>query len=135
MGCELVINHCRPSTFPGSWYQFLERGFIGGYQSPQAILTPSFLPRGRHLSSDDANLYQDLILPRASKPTDTLGIFYMPYSYDIAAVDFLHHENPPTWDGVEPATLGAKGQRQTNHANSPSFQEFISKIEKNFVQI
>ncbi|GFW75048.1 hypothetical protein TNCV_447541 [Trichonephila clavipes] len=32
------------------------------------ILTPSFLYRGRHLSSDDANLYHDLILPRASKP-------------------------------------------------------------------
>ncbi|GFX72818.1 uncharacterized protein TNCV_4064131 [Trichonephila clavipes] len=30
---------------------------IGGYQSPQAILTPSFLSRGRHLSSDDTNLY------------------------------------------------------------------------------
>ncbi|GFT14829.1 CCHC-type domain-containing protein [Trichonephila clavipes] len=25
------------------------------------------------------------------------------------AVDFLHHENPPTWAGVEPATLGAEG--------------------------
>ncbi|GFX18531.1 hypothetical protein TNCV_3371041 [Trichonephila clavipes] len=25
------------------------------------------------------------------------------------AVDFLHHENPPTWAGVEPASLGAEG--------------------------
>ncbi|GFX69120.1 hypothetical protein TNCV_4946191 [Trichonephila clavipes] len=25
----------------------------------------------------------------------------------MAAVDFLHHENPPTWAGVEPAILGA----------------------------
>ncbi|GFU68525.1 hypothetical protein TNCV_1989751 [Trichonephila clavipes] len=76
----------------------------------EVILTPSFLPRGRHLSSDDANLYYDLILPRASKPNrhsrDLLHAVY-----DMAAVDFLHHENPPTWAGVEPATLGAEGQR------------------------
>ncbi|GFY31378.1 hypothetical protein TNCV_4989371 [Trichonephila clavipes] len=32
------------------------------------------------------------------------------------AVDFAHHENPPTWAGVEPATLGTEGQRQTNYA-------------------
>ncbi|GFT98832.1 hypothetical protein TNCV_3792511 [Trichonephila clavipes] len=32
----------------------------------------------------------------------------------MAAVDFLHQENPPTWAGVEPATLGTEGQRQTN---------------------
>ncbi|GFX59586.1 hypothetical protein TNCV_3054051 [Trichonephila clavipes] len=34
----------------------------------------------------------------------------------MATVDFLHHENPPTWAGIEPATLGTGGQRQTNHA-------------------
>ncbi|GFU20251.1 hypothetical protein TNCV_4933321 [Trichonephila clavipes] len=34
-------------------------------------------------------------------------------------VDFLHHENPPIWAGVEPATLGAEGQRQANHATQP----------------
>ncbi|GFV71511.1 transposable element Tc1 transposase [Trichonephila clavipes] len=34
----------------------------------------------------------------------------------MAAVDFLHHENPSTCAGVEPATLGTEGQRQTNHA-------------------
>ncbi|GFV29265.1 hypothetical protein TNCV_4602971 [Trichonephila clavipes] len=34
----------------------------------------------------------------------------------MAAVAFLHHENPPTWAGVEPATLGAEGQQQTNYA-------------------
>ncbi|GFV42095.1 hypothetical protein TNCV_2602951 [Trichonephila clavipes] len=33
----------------------------------------------------------------------------------MAAVDFLHHENPSTWTGVEPATLGTEGQRYTNH--------------------
>ncbi|GFV34487.1 hypothetical protein TNCV_467011 [Trichonephila clavipes] len=27
----------------------------------------------------------------------------------MAAIDFLHHENPPTWAGVEPATLSAEG--------------------------
>ncbi|GFX91546.1 hypothetical protein TNCV_3681321 [Trichonephila clavipes] len=30
----------------------------------------------------------------------------------MAAADFLHHENPPTWTGDEPATLGAERQRQ-----------------------
>ncbi|GFT26594.1 hypothetical protein TNCV_3604201 [Trichonephila clavipes] len=68
MGCEWTINHCRPSTSPGSWYQFLVWCRIGGYQSPQVISAPSFFPRGRHLNSDDANLYQELILPRSSKP-------------------------------------------------------------------
>ncbi|GFV15851.1 hypothetical protein TNCV_988341 [Trichonephila clavipes] len=33
----------------------------------------------------------------------------------MATVDFLHHKNPSTWAGIEPATLGAEGQRQTNH--------------------
>ncbi|GFW20214.1 hypothetical protein TNCV_1855381 [Trichonephila clavipes] len=37
----------------------------------------------------------------------------------MAAVDFLHHENPPTWAGVEPAALGAEGQRKINHASRP----------------
>ncbi|GFS93005.1 hypothetical protein TNCV_532151 [Trichonephila clavipes] len=32
----------------------------------------------------------------------------------MAVVGFLHHENPPTWAGVEPTTLGAEGQRQTH---------------------
>ncbi|GFY00267.1 hypothetical protein TNCV_4710691 [Trichonephila clavipes] len=34
----------------------------------------------------------------------------------MAAVEFLHQENPPTGTGVEPATLGIEGQRQTNYA-------------------
>ncbi|GFS78167.1 hypothetical protein TNCV_1107761 [Trichonephila clavipes] len=34
----------------------------------------------------------------------------------MAAVDFLHHENPPTWAEVEPATLGTERQRQTDYA-------------------
>ncbi|GFU37378.1 transposable element Tc1 transposase [Trichonephila clavipes] len=38
----------------------------------------------------------------------------------MAAVDFLHHENPQTLAGVKPATLGAEGQRQTNHAIQPA---------------
>ncbi|GFW94438.1 hypothetical protein TNCV_2701591 [Trichonephila clavipes] len=44
----------------------------------------------------------------------------------MAAVDFLHHENPPTWSGVEPATLGADGQRQTNHATQPTGRRLSS---------
>ncbi|GFV85163.1 hypothetical protein TNCV_4172161 [Trichonephila clavipes] len=34
----------------------------------------------------------------------------------MAAVYFLHHENPPTWARVESVTLGADGRRQTNYA-------------------
>ncbi|GFW71529.1 hypothetical protein TNCV_2309641 [Trichonephila clavipes] len=47
----------------------------------------------------------------------------------MADVDFLHHENPPTWAGVEPATLGAEGQRQTNLATQTAVlnPDFIIK--------
>ncbi|GFT33874.1 hypothetical protein TNCV_4383641 [Trichonephila clavipes] len=34
----------------------------------------------------------------------------------MAVVDFLYHENSPTWVGDEPATLGTEGPRQTNYA-------------------
>ncbi|GFV60075.1 hypothetical protein TNCV_3885931 [Trichonephila clavipes] len=40
----------------------------------------------------------------------------------MAAVDFLYHENPSAWAGVEPVTLGTEGQRQTNHAIFPTYQ-------------
>ncbi|GFV72180.1 hypothetical protein TNCV_3278351 [Trichonephila clavipes] len=30
------------------------------------------------------------------------------------AIDFLHHENPPTWGGVEPPTLCVQAQRLAN---------------------
>ncbi|GFT57156.1 hypothetical protein TNCV_1691761 [Trichonephila clavipes] len=39
----------------------------------------------------------------------------------MAAVDFLHQENPSAW--VEPATLGIEGQRQTNYATQPAKPE------------
>ncbi|GFW56264.1 netrin unc-6 [Trichonephila clavipes] len=97
---------------------------LGGYQSPQVILTSSFLSRGRHLNSDDANLYKDLILPRASKPNrHSRDLLHT--EYDMAAVDFLHHENPPTWARVEPVTLGTGGQRQTNHATQAGPLKYI----------
>ncbi|GFU26767.1 transposable element Tcb1 transposase [Trichonephila clavipes] len=72
MSCELVINHCRPNIFPENWYLILVLRPIGGYQSPQVILATSVPPRGKPLSSEDANLYQDLVLPRASKPIRNL---------------------------------------------------------------
>ncbi|GFW96518.1 hypothetical protein TNCV_2845751 [Trichonephila clavipes] len=43
----------------------------------------------------------------------------------MAAVDFLHHENPPTWAGIEPATLGADGQQQTNYATQSALAELF----------
>ncbi|GFX17358.1 hypothetical protein TNCV_3553611 [Trichonephila clavipes] len=39
MGCGLVINHSRPSPFPGNWYLFLVQQHIGGYISPQGVPT------------------------------------------------------------------------------------------------
>ncbi|GFU53844.1 hypothetical protein TNCV_4254531 [Trichonephila clavipes] len=38
----------------------------------------------------------------------------------MAAVNFLHHENPSTWAGVESTILGTEDQRQTNHATQPT---------------
>ncbi|GFY06862.1 retrovirus-related Pol polyprotein from transposon 17.6 [Trichonephila clavipes] len=43
----------------------------------------------------------------------------------MAAIDFLHHENTPTWAGIEPATLGAEGQRQTYHATQRAHNGLI----------
>ncbi|GFW59992.1 hypothetical protein TNCV_4864471 [Trichonephila clavipes] len=72
------------------------------YQLPQVILTPSFFPRGRHLSSVVSKfVLRNLIL---LSQTDTRGIFHAIESYDMAVVDFLHQKNPPTWARLEPAT-------------------------------
>ncbi|GFU88069.1 transposable element Tcb1 transposase [Trichonephila clavipes] len=38
----------------------------------------------------------------------------------MTVVDFLHHENSPSWTEVEPTILGAEGLRQTNHATQPA---------------
>ncbi|GFW32347.1 hypothetical protein TNCV_675061 [Trichonephila clavipes] len=48
----------------------------------------------------------------------------------MAAVDFLHYENPPTWAGVEPVTLGAESQRQTNHATQQASIRKCSSFDK-----
>ncbi|GFU78924.1 hypothetical protein TNCV_307651 [Trichonephila clavipes] len=50
----------------------------------------------------------------------------------MTAVDFLHHENPPTWAGVEPATLGANGQRQINYATQSALAELENAMENAF---
>ncbi|GFV40256.1 hypothetical protein TNCV_1444091 [Trichonephila clavipes] len=69
-------------------------------------LTPSFISKWRHLSSADLKfVLRNLILPRASKPNEhSRDLFHAALSYDMAAVDFLHQDNPPNWAGVEPAT-------------------------------
>ncbi|GFW28678.1 hypothetical protein TNCV_3713931 [Trichonephila clavipes] len=53
----------------------------------------------------------------------------------MTTVDFLHHENPPTWAGVEPATLGVDGQRQTNYATQSALAEFSCLMHKLFQRI
>ncbi|GFV78876.1 hypothetical protein TNCV_4079761 [Trichonephila clavipes] len=51
-----------------------------------------------------------LILLRAPKPNRQLrDLLHELQSYDMATVDFLHQENPPTFADVEPTTLGAEG--------------------------
>ncbi|GFW12850.1 hypothetical protein TNCV_3885601 [Trichonephila clavipes] len=79
---------------------------------------PSFLPRGRHLSSDHPKVNLGIL---AAKPNEHInGFFYMLNNHTkwpfMITVDFLLHENPKTWVGVEPATLGPDGQRQTIYA-------------------
>ncbi|GFV83338.1 hypothetical protein TNCV_1900641 [Trichonephila clavipes] len=49
----------------------------------------------------------------------------------METVDFLHHENLPTWAGVGPATLGTEGQRQTNHATQPANCRKLNKRKNN----
>ncbi|GFV97525.1 hypothetical protein TNCV_2040331 [Trichonephila clavipes] len=43
----------------------------------------------------------------------------------MAAVDFLYHENPPTWAGIEPTTLGADGKRQIPYATQSALAKFF----------
>ncbi|GFW74074.1 hypothetical protein TNCV_4176211 [Trichonephila clavipes] len=43
----------------------------------------------------------------------------------MAAVDFLHHENPRTWAGIKPASLGTEGQRQTNYTTQPADKIYV----------
>ncbi|GFW01231.1 uncharacterized protein TNCV_4514301 [Trichonephila clavipes] len=45
----------------------------------------------------------------------------------MAAVDFLHHENPSTWAGVKPATLGTEGQGQTEQFHRDASLEVVDE--------
>ncbi|GFV49488.1 hypothetical protein TNCV_4544711 [Trichonephila clavipes] len=61
------------------------------------------------INSDDVNLCQDLILPRSSKPNrHSRYLLHAVKSYDMATIDFLHHENPPTWAGFDPRNFDAE---------------------------
>ncbi|GFT95927.1 hypothetical protein TNCV_312541 [Trichonephila clavipes] len=46
------------------------------------------------------------------------------------AADFLYHENPPTWTGVEPSTLGVQGasDKPTTLPNRRNFESDYSDI-------
>ncbi|GFT94877.1 hypothetical protein TNCV_1471851 [Trichonephila clavipes] len=61
------------------------------------MFTPSFLPRGRHLSFDDVKFHLGiLILPRAPKPNGhSRDFLHVALSYYMDTVDILHRENPP----------------------------------------
>ncbi|GFW15023.1 hypothetical protein TNCV_983151 [Trichonephila clavipes] len=41
----------------------------------------------------------------------------------MTAVNFLNHENPPTWDGVQPASLGADDQQKPFYATQSALAE------------
>ncbi|GFV21996.1 hypothetical protein TNCV_4526821 [Trichonephila clavipes] len=67
------------------------------------------------------NSIQNLVVPSAPKPNMHLrDLLYVALLYDMDAVNFLHHENPPTWAGIEPAILDVQGQRLTNYAPQPA---------------
>ncbi|GFT99011.1 hypothetical protein TNCV_3793911 [Trichonephila clavipes] len=51
----------------------------------------------------------------------------------MTAVDFLHHENPPTWARVEPANLGAEGQRQTSYVTESAIETRFG-IQRDFLE-
>ncbi|GFX14798.1 hypothetical protein TNCV_1485411 [Trichonephila clavipes] len=92
---------------------------------------PSFLSRGKHLSSDNAKLYLGIEHKTYhNRHVFSIGMFSVnfaecapklnEYSRDFFTcriiyakddVDFLHHENPLTCAGIKPVTLGAEGQR------------------------
>ncbi|GFX07500.1 hypothetical protein TNCV_5092141 [Trichonephila clavipes] len=89
------------------------------------------------------NRTRNLNLPRAPKPNrHSRDLEHATLSYDMDAVEFLHHKNPPTWAGVEPANSGVQGQRQTVYGpqpvnlckcmNNSIFSKFINctKVEK-----
>ncbi|GFX70118.1 transposable element Tc3 transposase [Trichonephila clavipes] len=63
---------------------------------------------------NEAKLFRNLILQRAPNPNrHSRDLYYVAKSYDMDVIDFLHHENPTIWAGVNPANLGIKGQHQT----------------------
>ncbi|GFU77842.1 hypothetical protein TNCV_1138501 [Trichonephila clavipes] len=71
------------------------------------------------------NSFSEIILPKPPKPDRySRDVLHAAYSYDMYAVNFLHHENPPTWAGIDPATLGLQVQRKTNYATQPA-QEWM----------
>ncbi|GFV52721.1 hypothetical protein TNCV_2873921 [Trichonephila clavipes] len=78
--CNLVIYHCRPSTFPEAGVSFS----AAPYRQIPITAAPK---RNRH-SSD---------------------LLHSVLPYDMDAVDFLHHENPPTLVGIDNAILCAEG--------------------------
>ncbi|GFU85256.1 hypothetical protein TNCV_2385631 [Trichonephila clavipes] len=62
---------------PGAGITFECSTIFRRYQLPHVILTPSFFPRGKHLSSTDARfVFRNLILPKVSKPNGhSMGLF------------------------------------------------------------
>ncbi|GFV59362.1 hypothetical protein TNCV_1706241 [Trichonephila clavipes] len=84
---------------------------------------PSFLLRGRHLSFDDAKFNFRISLKNFGSQTSTSNNILHTTWPLMAGVDFLHLENPPTWAGVEPATLDADDLRQTNYATQSPLAE------------
>ncbi|GFV51457.1 hypothetical protein TNCV_843961 [Trichonephila clavipes] len=73
---------------------------------------------------------RNLILPGTPKPNrHSRNLLHAAQSYDMDAVNFLHHENSPTWAGVEPATFGAEGRQQTNYATQMAFIQYCNLYE------
>ncbi|GFW92584.1 hypothetical protein TNCV_519011 [Trichonephila clavipes] len=99
--CFRVLQRVDPFLGSSPVTVVMDTKEMGGGMCPSIVAANI---RGRETLSQTAN--QGALLDAAE-------------SCDMAAVDFQHHENPPTWAGVEPGTLGAEGQRQTSHATRP----------------
>ncbi|GFY10100.1 hypothetical protein TNCV_1946451 [Trichonephila clavipes] len=111
VGSRLVFSIADLVYSPGAVSLFCAALCRWNTNHRNVILTPSFFSRERHLSSDEVK-WDGISLIRSNQ-IGTLGIFNMD------AVDFLHHENPPTWPVVEPINSGVQGQRQTNYTPQP----------------
>ncbi|GFV02249.1 hypothetical protein TNCV_1558821 [Trichonephila clavipes] len=78
---------------------------------PRKLVSLKSPPQPEAPSFDERNSTWNLILPTASKSKRQFrDLLLAAQLYNKDAVDFLQHENQPTWAGVEPAPKPAPNQ-------------------------